>query len=886
MHPTEKLFSENAELFCNLFHYMYEPLAICEIIFDKNGEPYDYRHLEVNSAFEIFTGIPARVLLGKTRREFGEPDPYSLDLFGQVVKTGEPGAREVYDSGSGKWCDLRAISLGGGKFAFIFMDITKNKLADGALRESETKYRTLFETMDEGFALCELVRDGLGKVIDYRVLEANRAFEKYTGFAPTHVVGRLRSEVNPVRDGHLLELRARAVETGESIHLEHFLEGLDLWVSEGIFPRGGDQFAELFDDITERKKNEQMIRESEERYRAFFENSIDAILITTPDGGIEAANEAACQMFQMTEEEIIKSGSEEVIDASDPRLEYALEERKRTGRFRGELNLKRKDGTVFPVDEANVVFKDRNGKLKTIMILRDMTIRKQIEERALASEREMLKVTMDSLKEGVVAVDPDSKIIFINKTAAQILGFCQNEVIGQPLESVFYVFEDKTSESIKITDTQAVPKNPIVVTRDLREIPISLSCSPITTKDGQVSGTIAVFQDISEKQKTEQELYKADKLESLGILAGGIAHDFNNILAAILSNIQLALVKYQKDEDHRKYLLQTIEITRKASELTKQLLTFSRGGAPVKKDASLTDLIQDTAKFVLRGSNIKAEFLIQNDLWGAYIDEGQISQVIHNLVLNAKQAMPKGGIVTITAENLVIEDYSDFSPGNYIKITVRDQGVGIPKENLSKIFDPFFTTKQEGNGLGLATSYSIIKQHDGYIEVESQEQRGTSFRIYLPALNSMVKQTAVLNEVAASGANIKILLMDDEVQILNAVGEMLKCYGYRIELASDGSQVIEIYKKAKNNGEPFDVVIMDLTIPGGMGGQETIAHLRDIDSDIIAIVSSGYANDPIVADYERFGFKGVVTKPYKFDELNGVLNKVVKRKQLELKFDI
>ena len=280
------------------------------------------------------------------------------------------------------------------------------------------------------------------------------------------------------------------------------------------------------------------------------------------------------------------------------------------------------------------------------------------------------------------------------------------------------------------------------------------------------------------------------------------------------------------------------------------------------------------------------EFAIPDNLWPASIDEGQISQVIHNLVINAEHAMPRGGIILITAENITnitsLKKKSHFKPGNYVKITVQDQGIGIPKENLAKIFDPFFTTKKEGNGLGLSTSYSIIQHHDGYIEVESRVGVGTTFHIYLPASNVIIPYVEARKEIAASGEGFKILLMDDEESILNAVGAMLKQYGYQVALVLDGDLAIEAYKEAKNAGEPFDVIIVDLTVPGGKGGQEVVVYLRNFDPNIKAIISSGYANDPIMSDYERFGFAGVASKPYKIDELHAVLQRVINPEQMSL----
>ena len=528
------------------------------------------------------------------------------------------------------------------------------------------------------------------------------------------------------------------------------------------------------------------------------------------------------------------------------------------------------------------IYDDDQHLIGAICIYTDITERKQKMEDLLASERELLKVTLNSIGEGVMAIDQQGLIAFINKSAADLIGHNPGEVIGKPFGKIFYLFNDKTSEPVDFRKIQNPSNNLMILTRDLKEVPIAFSSSPIKTSDGQIIGTVAVFQDITEKLKTQQELSKADKLESLGILAGGIAHDFNNTLGAILSNIQLAIMKMEKSQDFRKYLLNTIETARKASNLTKQLLTFSKGGAPVRKDSSLVDLIKDTVEFALRGAKVKAEFEIPDNLWLASIDEGQISQVLNNLVINAEQAMPRGGVIEVTAENVVLGVDFGVKPGNYVKISVKDQGIGIPKENLSKIFDPFFTTKKDGNGLGLATSYSIIRHHEGCLQVESQEGWGTTFYIYLPASSGFLTNTNSQREVTASGKGLKILLMDDEENILHAVGEMLMNYGYQVVLTIDGDRAIQAYQEAAKNGEPFDAVIVDLTVPGGKGGQEVIAYLRDFDPKIKAIVSSGYAHDLIISDYERFGFKGVASKPYKFEELNKVLQMVLNPEQLPL----
>lgn len=518
-----------------------------------------------------------------------------------------------------------------------------------------------------------------------------------------------------------------------------------------------------------------------------------------------------------------------------------------------------------------------------ILIITNITEQKRKTEYLLASERELLQVTLNSIGEGVVAANPEERIVFINYAAANITGYSRDQATGQPLHKILYVFDDKTSEPIDKIPFGKEFSHFILVTRDLKEVAVSLSSAPIKTADGQIIGKVIVFQDITEKQKTERELLKAAKLDSLGILAGGVAHDFNNILAGILANLQLAGVKLKKHQDISQHIKGSIEITRKASNLTKQLLTFAKGGNPVKKSASIAKLVKDTVQFALSGSKVKAVFTLPEDLWTVDIDEGQISQVINNLAMNAEQAMPIGGALEIIAENIVLEAGNQYNPGQYVQLTIKDQGIGIPAEIINKIFDPFFTTKKTGNGLGLSTSYSIIKKHQGYLEVESAPGIGTTFYIMLPASLSEVAFIESQEKITISGG-AKILLMDDEDAIRNGGGEMLICYGYRVALARDGQETIELYKKAMEMGEPFDTVVMDLTVPGGLGGIETLSILRRIDPEVKAIISSGYANDPVVSDYEKYGFSGVVTKPYKFDELNEILNKVIERKQLPLDF--
>ncbi|MBA7540901.1 Sensor kinase CckA [subsurface metagenome] len=313
-----------------------------------------------------------------------------------------------------------------------------------------------------------------------------------------------------------------------------------------------------------------------------------------------------------------------------------------------------------------------------------------------------------------------------------------------------------------------------------------------------------------------------------------------------------------------------------AKDLTYKLLTFAKGGEPVKKTTNIVKLIENTVDFALSSSNVRCDFFLPDDLWPVEVDEGQVNQVIHNIIINADQAMPEGGNSQITAKNIIItkKDNLPLKDGKYVKISIRDQGIGILENHLSKIFDPYFTTKHKGSGLGLSTSYSIIKQHDGYITVDSEVGKGTIVYIYLPSSRTKALIKSDKKEKPISGQG-RVLLLEDEEIVGKVVAAMLHRVGYEVTVVREGNRAIELYKKVKESNNPFAVVIMDLTIPGGMGGKETIKELLKIDPEIKAIVSSGYSNDPIMSDFKKYGFKAVITKPYDIEEISRVIHKVI-----------
>ncbi len=383
--------------------------------------------------------------------------------------------------------------------------------------------------------------------------------------------------------------------------------------------------------------------------------------------------------------------------------------------------------------------------------------------------------------------------------------------------------------------------------------------------------------DVTEHNKMKETLLRAQKLESLGVLAGGLAHDFNNLLTAILGNISLAKLNAPHGESISHHLEVAGQATYRAQGLTQQLLTFASGGAPIKKPLRVEKLIVNSAGLALRGSKSRCEFKIASDLRIIEADEGQLGQVVHNLILNADQAMPEGGTITVSGENITMpmDNPLLLKPGDYIRIAVADQGTGIPDDYREKIFDPYFSTKDKKSGLGLATSYSIIKQHDGHLTVESALGAGATFSFYLPASSVQTAPASPDSGVTPMRGTGKILIMDDEDLVRDVLRISLSNLGYDVVCAHEGREAIILYEQALKSGYPFDAVIMDLTIPGGMGGKEAVIRLREIDPGVKAIVSSGYSHDPIMAHFKEYGFSGVVSKPYSLKMLSETVHAVI-----------
>ena len=639
-----------------------------------------------------------------------------------------------------------------------------------------------------------------------------------------------------------------------------------------------DTFNELTIKLQERDEE---IRRREVQLSSIFRTAPTGIAVTA-DRIFLDINDKVCEMLGYSEKELLGKNARMVYPSQKEYEEVGREYLRQLKKFNTgtmDTQLQHKDGTIIDV-LLNMTPQDLNNFSAGITFtFMDITEIKRTQKALQESElkfREMANL----LPQAVYEADTQGNLTFLNEQAYNLFGYSQEDV-DKGINFLNYLIpEDRARAKENINNiVNGKPFENVEYTamkKDGLTCPIMTYTSPII-KDDEIAGLRGIVVDISERKQMEEEILKVRKLESVGVLAGGIAHDFNNILAVILGNISLALTTTDPKDEIYELLTETEKASLRAKDLTQQLLTFSKGGEPVKKIALIDAVIKDSAEFVLRGSNVRCDFKFDEELWPVAIDTGQISQVIQNIIVNASQAMPTGGIVSIDCSNycLKLSDTIPVSSGNYMKIVIKDQGVGIPIDMLDKIFDPYFTTKQKGSGLGLAITHSIISKHNGYIIADSELGQGTTFTIYLPASKESPKleqEVVVMSPVNSQG---KIMIMDDEEMIRSLVEKALSRIGYEVVLAEDGNEAVQLYQKAKEAGVPIDLIIMDLTIPGGMGGKEAIQEIHKIDSEAKAIVSSGYSNDPVMADFGEYGFCGAMVKPFQIRELMEVVGNAV-----------
>ena len=634
-------------------------------------------------------------------------------------------------------------------------------------------------------------------------------------------------------------------------------------------------------DITNHVRARNSLTELQSQYSSLVDSAHEGIISADLHGTIVSWNPAAEAMFGYHPEEIIGQSIMSLLEERDRDIyRKGLEDISYGDSVAHpiqqplELTGLRQSGEAFPLEISLTSWK---VGLDTHygFILRDISNRKRLEQ-SLVAEKDHLVTTLQSLDQGIITTDREGRITFFSPLAEQITEWTHQDAISRPLQDVFRITHEVAEGEIDAiwqfspaSSALSEPNAPqLLITKHGSQRTISMRETPIRDHNSHLVGTVIVFHDITDQHRHQDEQQRISKLNSLGVLAGGLAHDFNNLLTTILGNVFVAKLRMVPKDPLSKNLEQAEHACLRAKDLTQQLLTFAKGGAPIKTSIALGDLLRKSTVFALSGSSISCHFDIPNDLWPLDADASQLRQVIQNITINARQAMAQGGHFSIRIENAGLHTRSTLpSPtlatGNYIKISFEDQGVGIKDQELPNIFDPYFTTKPGASGLGLATAHSIVQQHHGYISVHSDEGKGTTFTVYLPSSHSTIDG----DHLSIPKGRGRILVMDDERSIRRMVEDALTQFGYEVTAAPDGQAAIDLFSQALTSGKTYDAILLDLTIPGAMGGKEALQHLRKLDPHVKAIVTSGYSDDPIMSDFRAFGFQDILVKPYKIVDL-------------------
>jgi PAS domain S-box-containing protein len=758
-----------------------------------------------------------------------------------------------------------------------------------ALRQSEGRFRKLVEQAPLAMAVVSM--DGVIEFINQRAVKDfgylpedipnmdrwwAQAYpdEAYRRQVIADWTGRIEKALSEKQDIVGNEYRVTCKDGTQKIC---FISGVP--VSEKILV--------LFDDISERKRMQEALHESEKRYKMVSELVTDYVyrLDIAADGKVtmDFVSDNFYSLTGRTREDILTIESwSSFVHPDDLGEVMGLLQRLSATPQSAELECRsyvhgRNLRWVSVIAKSE--WDDQKRRVTGIVgAVKDITERKKAQE-STAAEKERLAVTLRSIGDGVITTDINGRIDIMNEAAEELTGWNWGDAQGRPLESIFTIVNTETRQACASPFASVVSTGGIVeladhallVMRDGTERLIANSGAPIRDGSGKTVGVVVVFRDVTEKQKIADTIQRSAKLDSLGVLAGGIAHDFNNLLTGIFGYIDLARSKSDNAETID-YLDATIASINRARALTLQLLTFAKGGAPIQKVTPLVPFVQEAVQFALSGSNVACKFCFAENLWACNIDKNQISQVIDNVVINAQQAMPSGGAIEVTATNVSSGevDIPGLASGDYVRVSIRDFGIGIPKDIISRIFDPFFTTKTKGHGLGLATCYSIINRHGGCIDVESEPGKGSVFHIYLPVATApAIARQASTSHRTGSGT---IIVVDDEEVIRTTVRRMLELLGYAAVCKKDGREAIDFYLSETHQGRSYAAIIIDLTIPGGMSGIESAAEIRKFDEKIPMFVASGYADDSVMRSPSEYGFTASLRKPFTIAELSEMLS--------------
>lgn len=859
----------------------------------------------VNPAFESTLGYSSDECIGKTPNLFksGEHEDIFYSNLWETLKSGNIWSGDICNKrkdGSLFW-SLQVISpiieSSGNVTHYVSVEIddSKRKETEEALKDSDNKLRLIMDSTAEAI---------YGIDLEGRCTFANPSTVKLLGFANTRdLLGQNMHDLihHTKNDGTKYPVKECSIYKAFRENVNCHSIGEYLWKKDGtgfpselwsypIWDDGKVTGAVVsFIDITERLKSESALEESKERLvlaqniaklGTWDWNIITGDILWSDDmfAILDIEKEGVVPTYELFINKVHSEDRENVNEA----VEHSLD-------FKEPYNVKHRvvldSGEIKYIHETGRVYYEDGEPVRMIGVAQDTTDSEIAAEALRTSERELRKAQeiakignwrWNMVTDEYVCFKEACNIYGMDKTECKATFEDFLEMLVHPDDRLkVRVAADKSKESgdkfnldFRIIDLDSGEEK---IVHSQAEI--------IVDKEGFPINMLGTVQDITERKKTEEELHKGQKLESLGVLAGGIAHDFNNLLTIILGNISVTLSDIKEGDKSFKALTESLKASRRAGELTGQLLSFAKGNKPIKKIINFKELINESVSLVLSGTNATCETNISDNLSNINVDPGQISQVINNVLINGVQAMSKGGRITVIAKDIFIDDDGDIDNGDYVSLSISDEGIGMSDVVIKKIFDPYFTTKNSGNGLGLASSYSIIKNHGGTIRVESIEGKGTTFTILIPAgVGDVIKAVDNSKEVVA-GKGATILVMDDDESIAELIDLILSKHGFKVTTVGTGEDAILAYKEKLKQNNPFDAVVMDLTIRGGMGGKDTIEILKKLDPNICAIVSSGYSNDAIMADYKRFGFSGSVSKPYNSEDLVKMLSDVLENKK-------
>jgi PAS domain S-box-containing protein len=874
----------------------------------------------LSPAAERYHGLPVEKLFSDPTLIYGqmlEPERTSfLERERRAIATRTKFNDEIrirLPSGEIRWRQFISVPREGADRECVWdgieLDITDRKLAEEALRKSEEKYRSIVETTTEWIWEMDLSgkhtysNPRITKILGYE-LDEFLAMDTFALFHPED-----RIQVDSLFPRYISEKKGwRAWITrlrhkdGSWRYLESNSNPIIDAAGNLIGYRGTDR------DVTDRIQHEDALR-IENKLVAELTSCDNLSLAMTKalsvvmelegidSGGIYLVDQAGGGLRLIAHHGLSESFTRQVayFPADSERFRIVSDGKPRYQTYSDLFpNADDKENAerilalaVIPVmsptgliavfnlsSHTRTSIPDRTRKtLETIALQIGNLLMRLRSDAALRESEEIFNIFMDNSPIYVFFKDNELRPIRLSRNYEQMLGRPINELLGRTMDQIF---PPEVAEPMIADDLRILKEGkPLTIEEELNGRTYSTIKFPIQIpgKEPYLAGYTI---DITEQKKTEEIIQRTTKLQSLGVLAGGLAHDFNNLLGSVFGYIELALSECG-EEKVAELLTQASAAIERARGLTQQLLTFAKGGTPVRETAALFPFVQETVQFAISGSNVSCRFDIAPDLPPCSYDRTQIGQVIDNLVINACQAMPSGGMISVGASRVSFAEgeHPTLPPGFYVKLSIADEGPGIPAEILPRIFDPFFTTKTKGHGLGLATCHSIIQRHGGSIDVESKPGRGAVFHIYIPESSGPVIQAATVKEKVHPGSGT-ILIMDDNEQLRIAVAAILKHLGYNTICLTDGRDATDYFRKETIAGHSFTALIFDLTVPGGVGGKEVIGEIRKIDPDVPVFVSSGYADDPVMSDPAKYGFTASLQKPFRITELTALLSKHLK----------